>query len=92
MGLWFVWCGHAYLFLLTFYREIFDAKQGVFGNLMKILEVIGVMIYITLTINNIRYCTIFLEFKTLSINDSFCVRVFNLKGMNEIPPCLTDPA
>ena len=82
--------GHVLLFFITFYREIFDATQGNFGLIMKIIEVIGTMTYIGMMINSFQFCTVYLGFKTIDIKDPFLKQFLNVGGMNVIPECIID--
>ena len=58
---------------------------------MKIVEVTGIMVYIALLILNMKYCTIFIGFKTLSSKDQFVARILNIKKTEVVPPCVKDP-
>lgn len=76
-----LWIGHIYLFFVTFYREINEAKQGTIGIVMKFNEVCGTMIYLAFTIVNLQFTTIFLGFRDLTIEDVFVRKFFNVQKM-----------
>ena len=46
----FIVTTHIYCILICLYRELFEVRVGTFGAIMKMLEVIGVYMYLTVFI------------------------------------------
>ena len=40
--------GHIFLCFITFYREIFEARQGFIGSVMRFVEVVALLFYFVL--------------------------------------------
>lgn len=74
------------MLLITFYREIYEAKVGTFGLYMKMIEVVGCMLYITMIIHLLAWCSIYLGFKDIA-QDPYCLDLFQV---TELPPCLSN--
>jgi len=54
---------HAYCFLITFYRELYDFNMSLFGKLMKCGEVIGLFLYFSIIFECLEYWTIWKVFE-----------------------------
>ena len=55
----FLFC-HVYCFVITFYREIYEAKLNLFGQIMRALEVLGLVLYLQSILLAIKFYTTWL--------------------------------
>ena len=85
-----IWAIHVLAFFITGYREIYEAKVGTFGMMMKIVEVPGMIMNVALVIVELQLCSLYLGFKELDVKDPFCEIMFRVHRMDEIPPCITN--
>ena len=78
---------HIFATLLCFYRENYEVKIGVFGQIMRFVEIIGVMCYIALVSTSFTNYGIYLMFDHVEIGSTIKSKLFNNV---DIPVCITD--
>lgn len=57
--------GHIFWCMITFYREIYEAKVGFIGSLMRFMEVLATMTYMVMITQATLRCVIYLSFDTI---------------------------
>lgn len=58
----FFFLGHIFWCFVTFYREIYEAKVGFFGSLMRFMEVIATGSYMVMVTKACLRCVVYLSF------------------------------